>query len=78
LFLVVVELSPNDDGRSELVRLTVKGLRLPAGISEIARSEHEIEVMDRAFRKLLSIKAIEIDEVRAKKGALRKCAGAAT
>ncbi|MEH2512697.1 DNA-binding MarR family transcriptional regulator [Nitrobacteraceae bacterium AZCC 1564] len=71
---LVLRVSANDDGRSELVRLTAKGLAIAdRGISEIARSvqhlmieseltEHEIDVMDRAFRKLLSVKAIKFDE----------------
>lgn len=80
---LILRVSANSDGRSELVRLTAKGVAIAdRAISEIARTvrcvtaecqltEHEIDVMDRAFRKLLSVKAIKFDETRGKKSASR-------
>src|ERR1700712_2570604 len=62
----ILRVSANDDGRSELVRLTAKGLAAAdRGIAEIARvveqvtiesglTEQEIAVLDRSMRKLLS------------------------
>jgi DNA-binding MarR family transcriptional regulator len=76
---LISRVSANDDGRSELVRLTAKGLAIAdRAISDIAQTvtrvtdecqltEHEIDVMDRAFRKLLSVKAIKLDEAGGKK-----------
>lgn len=85
---LICRVSVNDDGRSELVRLTAKGLGIAdRGISEIARcvkhvtaecqlTEHEIDVMDRACRKLLSVRAIEFHETRGKKSVSRSRARA--
>lgn len=76
---LISRVSADDDGRSELVRLTAKGLAIAdRAISDIAQTvtrvtaecqltEHEIDVMDRAFRKLLSVKAIKFNEARGKK-----------
>jgi DNA-binding MarR family transcriptional regulator len=68
----VLRVSANDDGRSELVRLTAKGFALAdRGITEIARvveqvtiesglTEQEIAVLDRSVRKLLNVKTIKL------------------
>ncbi|WP_424629768.1 MarR family winged helix-turn-helix transcriptional regulator [Bradyrhizobium sp. SYSU BS000235] len=81
---LISRVSANDDGRSELVRLTAKGLNIAdRAISDIARTvrcvtaegqltEHEIDVMDRAFRKLLTVKAISFEETLGKKSASRR------
>jgi len=62
----ILRVSANDDGRSELVRLTAKGLATAdRGITEIARvvdrvteesglTRTEIAALDRALRKLLA------------------------
>lgn len=76
---LILRVSANDDGRSELVRLTAKGVSVAdRGISEIVHcvkrittecqlTEHEIDVMDRVFRKLLSVQPGEPDETTNKK-----------
>ncbi len=76
---LILRVSADDDGRSELVRLTAKGVTVAdRGISKIVRcvkqitadcrlTEHEIDVMDRVFRKLLNVKMVELDEMRDKK-----------
>ena len=63
----ILRVSANDDGRSELVRLTAKGLATAdRGITEIARvvervreesglTQTEIAALDRALRKLLTV-----------------------
>jgi DNA-binding MarR family transcriptional regulator len=63
----ILRVSANDDGRSELVRLTAKGLATAdRGITEIARgvasvteesglSKTEIATFDRCLRKLLAV-----------------------
>src|SRR6201995_4767811 len=63
----ILRVSANDDGRSELVRLTAKGLATAdRGITEIARAvarvteasgltHVEIAALDRALRKLLTV-----------------------
>src|ERR1700743_1107634 len=63
----ILRVSANDDGRSELVRLTAKGLATAdRGITEIARAvarvneqsgltRAEIAGLDRALRKLLTV-----------------------
>lgn len=63
----ILRVSANDDGRSELVRLTAKGLATAdRGITEIARgvasvtkesglSKAEIATFDRCLRKLLAV-----------------------
>jgi DNA-binding MarR family transcriptional regulator len=68
---LIRRVSANDDGRSELVRLTAKGLAASdRGIEEIASvvlqwkiksglTDQEIAVLDRSLRKLLSVKTIE-------------------
>jgi DNA-binding MarR family transcriptional regulator len=68
----ILRVSANDDGRSELVRLTAKGLAVAdRAIAEIARvveqvriesglTDQEIAVLDRSLRKLLSVKAIKL------------------
>jgi DNA-binding MarR family transcriptional regulator len=65
----ILRVSANDDGRSELVRLTAKGLATAdRGITEIARAvarvteasgltRPEIAALDRALRKLLTVTA---------------------
>ena len=64
----VFRVSANDDGRSELVRLTAKGLTTAdRGIAEIAKvvesvreasglTRAEIATLDRSLRKLLAVK----------------------
>lgn len=81
---LISRVSANDDGRSELVRLTAKGLTIAdRAISVIARTvkhvaaecqltEHEIDVMDRVSRKLLSVKTVWVDEARSKKSGSRQ------
>jgi DNA-binding MarR family transcriptional regulator len=73
----ILRVSANDDGRSELVRLTAKGLATAdRGITEIARvvervseesglTQTEIAGLDRALRKLLTV-------TTAQKGTRRK------
>jgi len=63
----ILRVSANDDGRSELVRLTIKGLATAdRAITEIARAvarvteqsgltKVEIAALDRALRKLLTV-----------------------
>jgi DNA-binding MarR family transcriptional regulator len=63
----ILRVSANDDGRSELVRLTAKGLATAdRGITEIAKgvasvteesglSKTEIATLDRCLRKLLAV-----------------------
>lgn len=65
----VLRVSANDDGRSELVRLTAKGLATAdRGITEIARvvesvieasglTKAELATLDKCLRKLLTVKA---------------------
>jgi DNA-binding MarR family transcriptional regulator len=77
----ILRVSANDDGRSELVRLTAKGLATAdRGITEIARvvqrvsedsglTRTEIAALDRALRKLLTV-------TTAQKGARKKRAAA--
>jgi DNA-binding MarR family transcriptional regulator len=77
----ILRVSANDDGRSELVRLTAKGLATAdRGITEIARvvqrvsedsglTRTEIAALDRALRKLLTV-------TTAQKGARKKHAAA--
>ena len=67
----VLRVSANDDGRSELVRLTAKGLTTAdRGITEIARvvelvteesglTRVEIAALDRALRKLLTVTTVQ-------------------
>jgi DNA-binding MarR family transcriptional regulator len=77
----ILRVSANDDGRSELVRLTAKGLATAdRGITEIARvvervsedsglTRTEIAALDRALRKLLTV-------TTAQKGTRKKRAAA--
>jgi DNA-binding MarR family transcriptional regulator len=70
----ILRVSANDDGRSELVRLTAKGLAVAdRGITEIARvveqvtiesglTAQEIAVLDRSMRKLLNVKTIKLSK----------------
>lgn len=79
----ILRVSANDDGRSELVRLTAKGLAVAdRGIAEIARvveqvtiesglTDQEIAVLDRSMRKLLSVKTVKLG-APAKKGAVKR------
>ncbi|MBR0816604.1 MarR family winged helix-turn-helix transcriptional regulator [Bradyrhizobium liaoningense] len=67
----ILRVSANDDGRSELVRLTAKGLATAdRGITEIAKvvesvteasglTKAEIAMLDRCLRKLLSVKTVK-------------------
>jgi DNA-binding MarR family transcriptional regulator len=67
----VLRVSANDDGRSELVRLTAKGLATAdRGITEIARvvesvteasglTKAELATLDKCLRKLLTVKAVK-------------------
>ncbi|MFB9262668.1 MarR family winged helix-turn-helix transcriptional regulator [Bradyrhizobium erythrophlei] len=67
----ILRVSANDDGRSELVRLTAKGLATAdRGITEIAKvvesvteasglSKAEIAMLDRCLRKLLAVKTVK-------------------
>jgi DNA-binding MarR family transcriptional regulator len=67
----IFRVSANDDGRSELVRLTAKGLATAdRGITEIARvvahvteesglTRAEIAALDRALRKLLTVTTVK-------------------
>jgi DNA-binding MarR family transcriptional regulator len=67
----ILRVSANDDGRSELVRLTAKGLATAdRGITEIARvvadvteesglTRAEIAALDRALRKLLTVTTVK-------------------
>jgi DNA-binding MarR family transcriptional regulator len=67
----ILRVSANDDGRSELVRLTAKGLATAdRGITEIAKvvervteasglTRAEIAMLDRCLRKLLAVKAVK-------------------
>jgi len=67
----ILRVSANDDGRSELVRLTAKGLSTAdRGITEIARgvasvteqsglTKNEIATLDRCLRKLLAVGMIK-------------------
>lgn len=67
----IVRVSAKDDGRSELVRLTAKGLATAdRGITEIASvvlqwkiesglTDQEIAVLDRSLRKLLTVMTVE-------------------
>jgi DNA-binding MarR family transcriptional regulator len=66
----ILRVSANDDGRSELVRLTAKGLATAdRGITEIAKvvervteasglTTGEIAALDRALRKLLTVRSV--------------------
>ncbi|MGY3609474.1 MULTISPECIES: MarR family winged helix-turn-helix transcriptional regulator [unclassified Bradyrhizobium] len=68
----ILRVSANDDGRSELVRLTAKGLATAdRGITEIAKvvesvidasglSKAEIGMLDRCLRKLLAVKTVKL------------------
>jgi DNA-binding MarR family transcriptional regulator len=67
----ILRVSANDDGRSELVRLTSKGLATAdRGITEIAKvvenvieasglNKAEIGMLDRCLRKLLTVKTVK-------------------
>jgi DNA-binding MarR family transcriptional regulator len=67
---LILRVSANDDGRSELVRLTAKGLATAdRGITEIAKvvegvteasglTKAEIAMLDRCLRKLLAVKSV--------------------
>jgi DNA-binding MarR family transcriptional regulator len=67
----ILRVSANDDGRSELVRLTAKGLATAdRGITQIARgvervteesglTRAEIAALDRALRKLLTVRKVK-------------------
>ncbi|MGX9430104.1 MULTISPECIES: MarR family winged helix-turn-helix transcriptional regulator [Bradyrhizobium] len=67
----ILRVSANDDGRSELVRLTSKGLATAdRGITEIAKvvesvidasglNKAEIGMLDRCLRKLLAVKTVK-------------------
>jgi DNA-binding MarR family transcriptional regulator len=67
----ILRVSANDDGRSELVRLTAKGLATAdRGITEIAKvvervteasalTKAEIAALDRCLRKLLAVKTVK-------------------
>lgn len=67
----VLRVSASDDGRSELVRLTAKGLATAdRGIAEVARvvervteasglTKVEIAMLDRCLRKLLAVRAVK-------------------
>jgi DNA-binding MarR family transcriptional regulator len=67
----VLRVSANDDGRSELVRLTAKGLATAdRGITEIARvvesvtevsglTKAEFATLDKCLRKLLTVNAVK-------------------
>jgi DNA-binding MarR family transcriptional regulator len=67
----ILRVSANDDGRSELVRLTAKGLATAdRGITEIAKvvesvteasglTKAEIAMLDRCLRKLLAVKTVK-------------------
>ena len=69
---LILRVSANDDGRSELVRLTAKGLATAdRGITEIAKvvenvteasglTKAEIAMLDRCLRKLLSVKTVKV------------------
>jgi DNA-binding MarR family transcriptional regulator len=69
---LILRVSANDDGRSELVRLTAKGLATAdRGITEIAKvvenvteasglTKAEIGMLDRCLRKLLSVKTVKV------------------
>jgi DNA-binding MarR family transcriptional regulator len=79
---LILRVSANDDGRSELVRLTAKGLATAdRGIAEIARgvervtqesglTQAEIAALDRALRKLLTVTTVK--EAKRKKRAASK------
>lgn len=66
----ILRVSANDDGRSELVRLTAKGLATAdRGITEIAKvvervteasglTKAELATLDKCLRKLLTVKAM--------------------
>lgn len=66
----ILRVSANDDGRSELVRLTAKGLATAdRGITEIAKvvesvteasglTKAELAMLDKCLRKLLTVKAV--------------------
>jgi DNA-binding MarR family transcriptional regulator len=67
----ILRVSANDDGRSELVRLTAKGLATAdRGITEIAKvvemvteasglTKMEIAMLDRCLRKLLAVRTVK-------------------
>jgi DNA-binding MarR family transcriptional regulator len=67
----ILRVSANDDGRSELVRLTAKGLATAdRGITEIAKvvesvteasglTAAEIATLDRGLRKLLTVRTVK-------------------
>jgi DNA-binding MarR family transcriptional regulator len=69
---LILRVSANDDGRSELVRLTAKGLMTAdRGITEIAKvvdrvteasglTKAEIAMLDRCLRKLLAVKTASV------------------
>jgi DNA-binding MarR family transcriptional regulator len=69
---LILRVSANDDGRSELVRLTAKGLATAdRGITEIAKvvdrvteasglTKAEIAMLDRCLRKLLAVKTASV------------------
>jgi DNA-binding MarR family transcriptional regulator len=67
----VLRVSASDDGRSELVRLTAKGLAAAdRGIAEVARvvegvteasglTKAELAMLDRCLRKLLAVRTVK-------------------
>ena len=69
---LILRVSANDDGRSELVRLTAKGLATAdRGITEIAKvvesvagasglTKTEIVMLDRCLRKLLTVRTVRV------------------
>lgn len=72
----ILRVSANDDGRSELVRLTAKGLATAdRAITEIARvvkgvteqsglTKAEIAALDRCLRKLLAVKLLKAPKAK--------------
>ncbi|MEH2549140.1 DNA-binding MarR family transcriptional regulator [Bradyrhizobium sp. AZCC 2262] len=80
----ILRVSANDDGRSELVRLTAKGLAVAdRGIAEIARvvehvkiasglTDQEIDGLDRSLRKLLSVQTLKLPNELKKSAARRR------
>ncbi|QOZ25103.1 MarR family winged helix-turn-helix transcriptional regulator [Bradyrhizobium sp. CCBAU 51753] len=72
----VLRVSASDDGRSELVRLTAKGLATAdRGITEVARvvegvteasglTKAEIAMLDRCLRKLLAVRTVKTKQSR--------------
>jgi DNA-binding MarR family transcriptional regulator len=83
----ILRVSANDDGRSELVRLTAKGLSTAdRGITEIAKvvarvteesglTKAEIATLDRCLRKLLTVRMIKTSKQSARRGGRAAAAG---